>query len=73
MAACPLAERVTNGVWLEKAQYQDAEKKYFEHLSKVSSHMSDIKMYTYVHLCNYYFTAVLMCSYFIYTQIRVTL
>lgn len=42
MAACPLA---AERVWIEKSQYQDAEQKYFEHLSKVSSHMSNIKMY----------------------------
>lgn len=33
MAACPLA---AERVWIEKSQYQDAEQKYFEHLSKVS-------------------------------------
>ncbi len=32
MAACPLA---AERVWIEKSQYQDAEQKYFEHLSKV--------------------------------------
>jgi len=31
MAACPLA---AERVWIEKSQYQDAEQKYFEHLSK---------------------------------------
>ncbi|KAG4076995.1 hypothetical protein HA402_015982 [Bradysia odoriphaga] len=31
MAACPLA---SERVWVEKSQYQDAEQKYFEHLSK---------------------------------------
>jgi len=31
MAACPLA---SERVWIEKSQYQDAEQKYFEHLSK---------------------------------------
>lgn len=30
--ACPLA---AERVWTEKAQYHDAEKKYFENLSKV--------------------------------------
>jgi len=32
MAACPLA---SERVWIEKSQYQDAEQKYFEHLSKM--------------------------------------
>jgi len=31
MAACPLA---SERVWVEKSEYQDAEQKYFEHLSK---------------------------------------
>lgn len=34
MAACPLA---SERVWIEKSQYQDAEQKYFEHLSKVGA------------------------------------
>lgn len=33
--ACPLA---AERVWTEKAQYHDAEKKYFESLSKVITH-----------------------------------
>lgn len=35
--ACPLA---AERIWTEKSQYQQAEQKYFEHLSKV-------KLFTY--------------------------
>ncbi|KAJ6643429.1 putative elongation factor 1-delta [Pseudolycoriella hygida] len=41
MAACPLA---AERVWIEKSQYQDAEQKYFEHLSKLLKGSSNSNM-----------------------------
>lgn len=74
MAACPLA---AERVWIEKSQYQDAEQKYFEHLSKVSF-LTHVELYEifvyfpiYTHLWSYiYFLLQLqMCSHLIRTKI----
>lgn len=59
MAACPLA---SERVWIEKSQYQDAEQKYFEHLSKVSpsAHMSGVEIFVYMKLTTHLFICILL-------------
>lgn len=62
MAACPLA---SERVWVEKSQYQDAEQKYFEHLSKVSSVHTHVECKVlYIRKCNLliYIAAVIQCA-----------